>query len=166
MSCQPASICEAVSAVVIQLSQYTARRLREEPVVDVARAVTVTFRGLGDRHQASHARGTSMTAMPKRDLAKNDQRPQRSFGLIVRWRHAGIIQKHQPLVLMFHNSLLQCHCFFMTDRKSDQLQQSFSQPDFFGFLLSQSEFTILPKTMKATPVSDELPNGLEVREVC
>ena len=97
---------------------------------------------------------------------KNKKGTQCLFGLIVCRRHTWIIQKDKPLVLIFQNSLLQCHCFFMTDWKSDQLQQSFSQPDLFGFLLSLTELSLLPKTMQATPVSDELPNGLEVREVC
>ncbi len=73
---------------------------------DVARAVTVTFRGLSNRHPPSHSHGTRITAMTKRNLAKDDQGPQRSFGLIVRRRHTRIIQKDKPLVLMLQNSLL------------------------------------------------------------
>lgn len=47
--------------------------------------------------------------MTKRDLAKDDQGTQGSFGLIVCRRHTRIIQKDKPLVLMLQNSLLQCH---------------------------------------------------------
>lgn len=43
---------------------------------------------------------------------------------------------------------------------------SFSQPDLFGFLLSLIELSLLAKAMQTTPVSDELPNGPEVSEVC
>ena len=154
------------SAVIVQSSQHATRRLSEETVVDVARAVTVTFRGLSNRHQPSHSHGTRITAMTKRNLAKNDQGTQRSFGLIVCRRHTRIIQKDKPLVLMLQNSLLQCHCFSMTDWKSDQLQQSFSQPYLFGFLLGLRELSLLAQAMKATSFSNELPNGVEERKVC
>ena len=104
--------------------------------------------------------------MTKRNLAKDDQGTQGSFGLIVCRRHTRIIQKDKPLVLMLQNSFLQCHCFFMTDGKSDQLQQSFPQPDLFDFLLSLTELSLLAMAMKAAFVSNELPNGVEEREVC
>ena len=67
---------------------------------------------------------------------------------------------------MLQNSLLQSHCFFVTHRESHQLQQAFSQPDLFGGLLSLSEFTVLAKAMKATPVPHELANGFKETEVC
>lgn len=93
------------SAVIVQSSQYSTWPLSEESAVDVAQAMTLKFRGLSDCHQLTHSYGTRMTAMTKRDFVKDDQRPQRSFGEIVRWRHTRIIQQHEPLVLMLQNSL-------------------------------------------------------------
>jgi len=67
--------------------------------------VTVTFRGLGHSHQASHSNGARFAAVTERNLAKNHQRPQRTLGHVVRGRNTRIIQKHEPLVLMLQNSL-------------------------------------------------------------
>lgn len=61
------------SAVIVKALQHLVRRPGEEPVVDVARVVTVTFRGLSNRHQPSHSRGTRITAMTERNLAKDDE---------------------------------------------------------------------------------------------
>ena len=147
--------------IIVELSQDSTGWLSEESIVDVARAVTVAFRGLGDCHQSAHANGTRVTAMTEGDLAKNHQWPQRAFGHVVRGWHQRIIQKHEPLVLMLQNSLLQCECFFVSQWKSDQLRQAFSQPELFFDLLSLREFALLPQSMKATSVVHELANGLE-----
>ena len=48
---------KAASAVVVESPQDSAGRLSEEAIVDVARAVTVTFCGLGDGHYSFHADG-------------------------------------------------------------------------------------------------------------
>ena len=45
------------STVIIELSQDSIGRLSEESIVDVACAVTVTFRGLGDCHKLPHSHG-------------------------------------------------------------------------------------------------------------
>ena len=65
---------KAASAVVVELPQNSAGRLSEEAIVDVARAVAVTFCGFGDRHQASHSDGSCFAAVTERDLAKHHQR--------------------------------------------------------------------------------------------
>ena len=157
---------KAASAVVVESPQNSAGRLSEEAIVDVARAVAVTFCGFGDRHQASHADGSCFAAVTERDLAKHHQRTQRAFGQIVGGWHLWIIQKHEPLVLMLQNSLLQCECLFVTHLIRNQLLQAFSQPDLLRDLLSLSEFTVAAKTMKATTVLHELANSLEECEVC
>jgi len=92
----PQDRCGWRSAVIVESLQDSTGRLCEESLVGVARAVTVTFRGFCDCHQSPHSYGPRMTAMTKRDLAKDDQGPQRAFGRIVRWRYARIIQKHEP----------------------------------------------------------------------
>ena len=120
---------KSASAVIVESPQNSTGRLSEEAIVDVARAVAVTFRGLGDRHQATQLYGTRTAAMTKFDLAKNHQRLQRPFGHVVGGWHLRIIHKHEPLMLMFQNLLLQSHSFFMAHRKGDQLLQAFSQPD-------------------------------------
>ena len=74
---------KAASAVIVELPQDSTGRLSEEAIVDVARAVTVTFCGLGHGHQASHADGPSLAAGAERDLAKHHQRTQRAFGHVV-----------------------------------------------------------------------------------
>jgi hypothetical protein len=127
--------------------------------------VPVTFRGLGHGHQASHSNGSRFAVVTERDLAKNHQRPQRTLGHVVRGRNTRIIQKHEPLVLMLQNSLLQCESFFVTYTKDHQLLQTFAQPDLFCDLLSRSEFALRPQSMKATSVVHELANGLEESEV-
>ena len=152
--------------IIVELSQDSTGWLSEESIVDVARAVTVAFRGLGDCHQSAHANGTRVTAMTEGDLAKNHQWPQRAFGHVVRGWHQRIIQKHEPLVLMLQNSLLQCECLFVTHLIRNQLLQAFSQPDLLRDLLSRSEFAVAAKTMKATTVLHELANSLEECEVC
>jgi hypothetical protein len=43
--------------------------LSEEAIVDIAWAVTVTFRGLGHGHQASHSDSSRFAAVTERDLA-------------------------------------------------------------------------------------------------
>ena len=157
---------KAALAVIVQLPQDSTGGLSEEAVVDVARAVAVTFCGLGDRHQASHADGPILTAVTECDLAKNHQRTQRTLGHVVGGWHLWIIQKHEPLVLMLQNFLMQCEGFFVAYTKGDQLLQTFSKPDLFGDLLSRSEFAVAAKTMKATYVLHELANRLEECEVC
>jgi hypothetical protein len=127
--------------------------------------VTVTFRGLGHGHQASHSNSSRFAAVAERDLAKNQQRPQRTLGHVVRGRNTRIVQKHEPLVLMLQNSLLQCESFFVTYTKDHQFLQTFAQPDLFFDLLSLREFASAAKTMKATSVLHELANGLEESEV-
>ena len=52
-------------------------------------------------------RGPPVRAMPERDLAEDDQRTQAAFGVIVRRRHAGIVQKDQPAVRVAVDPLLQ-----------------------------------------------------------
>ena len=151
--------------IIVELSQDSTGWLSDESIVDVARAVTVAFRGLGDCHQSAHANGTRVTAMTEGDLAKNHQWPQRAFGHVVRGWHQRIIQKHEPLVLMLQNSLLQSHGLFVSHRKNDQLLQAFSQPELLCCLLSLSKFTALAKAMKFTPGSHELTNGVEETEV-
>ena len=154
-----------LSTVIIELSQDSTGRLSEVSIVDVARAVTVSFCGLCDGHQSPHSHGTRVTAMTECDLAKQHQRTQRAFGHVVGGRHASVVQKHEPFMLMPQNSLLQSHSLFVSHRKSDQLLQAFSQPDLLCCLLSFSEFTVLAKAMKFTSVSHELANGREEAEV-
>lgn len=145
--------------VIVESPQNSTRWLSEESIVDVARALTVSFRGLSDGHQMSHPDGPRVTAMTERDLAKNDQWSQRAFGHIVGGRHARIVQKHEPLVLILQNSLLQCERFFMSHRIRHHLFQAFSQPDCLRGLLSIREFTIAAKSMKATAVSSKPTDG-------
>ena len=64
-----------LSTVIVKSSQDSTGRLSEESIIDIARAMTVTFRGLSDRHQSPHSDGPRVTAMTERDLAKNDQWP-------------------------------------------------------------------------------------------
>ena len=52
-------------------------RCWQESLIDVALAVTVTFRGLCDCHQSPPSNGPRMTAMTVFDLAKQHQCPQR-----------------------------------------------------------------------------------------
>ena len=156
-----ALVCETVSTVVVQLPQDPGRRLSEQAIVDVARAMSVAFCSFGHRHQSSHSRCSRMTAMIKLDVAKHDQRTQRPFGQIIRRRDKRIIQKDEPLVLVLHNSLLQSQRLFVAHRKCGQLQQAFLQPDFFGCLLGLTRLSLVAQAMKATAVSDELANSVE-----
>ena len=114
------------STRVVEFSQYLTWRSSEELIVDVTRTVPVTFCGLSNGHQSRHSNGTCIAAMSKRDLAKNHQWTQCSFGKIVCRRHTRIVEKHKPLVLMFQNSLLQDHGFFMSHHLRRELQQAFS----------------------------------------
>ncbi len=51
-----------LSTVIIELSQDSTGRLSEESIVDVARAVTVSFCDLCEGHQSPHSHGTRVTA--------------------------------------------------------------------------------------------------------
>ena len=118
-----------LSTVIIELSQDSTGGMSEESIGDVARAVTVSFCGLCDGHQSPHSHGTRVTAMTECDLAKQHQRTQLAFGHVGGGRHASVVQKHEPFMLMPQNSLLQSHSLFVSHRKSDQLLQAFSQPE-------------------------------------
>ena len=81
-------------------------RLNEEAIVDVARAVTVTFCGFSARHQASHSNGSRFAAVTECDLAKNHQRTQRTFGHIAGWLFwwvAPVVHPHSQGVQCRHS---------------------------------------------------------------
>ena len=67
------------STIIVESPQNSTGRLSEEAIVDIARAVSVTFRGLSHSHQASHSNGSRFAAVIECDPAKNHKGPQRTF---------------------------------------------------------------------------------------
>ena len=69
--------------IIVESPQNSTGRLSEEAIVDIARAVSVTFRGLSHSHQASHSNGSRFAAVTERDPAKNPKGPQRRFEVVM-----------------------------------------------------------------------------------
>ena len=103
---------------------------------------------------APHAR-----AMPERDLPEDDQRTQAAFGVIVRRRHAGIIQKDQPAVRVTLDPLLQRDRLVVAQRAVLQAPQFRPQPSLFLGLLSCRE--LLTAAVKVAAPLDPLPDPFE-----
>ena len=104
--------------------------------------------------------------MAKRDLAKDDQGTQCPFGKSVRGRHAAVIQKHEPFVLMFPYSILQRNGFFVSHGAGDQSLKAFTQPGFLCRLLLLTEFSAWAKAMKAVCAPDQFPDVIKERKIC
>src|SRR4029079_16151 len=103
-------LCAGHSRTGVDIPQEGIRTLagdRGETIENIERPTAMSLCSLLDRHEAGHYRGPPMRAMPECDLPEDDQRTKASFGVIVRRRHAGIVQKDQPAILIASDSRLQ-----------------------------------------------------------
>ena len=98
-------------------------------------------------------------AMSERDLPQNDQRTQAAFGVIVGWRHAGIVQKDQPAIRVAVDPLLQCDRLVVVQRAVLQAFEFRPQPSLFIGLLSRRE--VLTAAMKVAAPLHPLLDRLE-----
>ena len=77
--------------------------------------MTVSTSRLANRHELRHPLRACVAAMPKRDLAKDDQRPQSTLRQIVRRRNSRVVQEDEPLAAMSQQPCLQRDGLLMTD---------------------------------------------------
>ena len=132
---------------------------RGETIENVERPTAVSLGRLLDRHEAGHRRGPRLRAMPERDLPEDDQRTQAAFGVIVRRRHAGIVQKDQPAVRVAVDPLLQRGRLVVVQRAVLQSLQFRPQPSLFVGLLSRRE--AVTAAVKVAAPLDPLLDRLE-----
>src|SRR5262249_9587019 len=132
---------------------------RGESIKNIECPTVVSLGRLLDCHEVGHYRGPPVRAMPERDLPEDDQRTQTAFGVIVRLRHAGIIQKDQAAVRVAADPFLQRGRLALTQWAVLQSPQFGPQPSLFLGLLSCRE--VLTAAVKVATPRDPLPDLFE-----